>query len=443
MSARFLNLDVRRKVVFIGSLMFAALLASLVCRAQAPAVLRLTLRQAEDLALKNHPRVLAAQDLALASAEQVREARSAYYPQLSADVTGSQGNTDARIGAGSLAASRLFNRFGQGIVLSQLITDMGRTSNLVSSSRLQEQAAGQDALATRYETLLAVSQAYFNALQSRAVVKVAEETVTVRQQILDQVSSLAKHQLKSQLDVTFASTNLSDAKLMLIRAQDNLQQAYAELARAIGADQPAAFELTDEPLPPSAPTAAEGLVAEALKNRPELSSLRLSSQAAHHFADAEKDLSHPNVSLVGVAGFLPFINNDSVPPEYEGVAVNIEIPIFNGHLYAARREAARFQASAADQRSRDLQLRIARDVRVAWASAFTAYQRLDVAAQFVQQAKLSVELAQGRYDLGLASIVELTQAQLNLTRAEIEALAAKYDYQSQYVALQFSIGALR
>lgn len=443
MSARFLNLDVRRKVVFIGSLMFAALLASLVCRAQAPAVLRLTLRQAEDLALKNHPRVLAAQDLALASAEQVREARSAYYPQLSADVTGSQGNTDARIGAGSLAASRLFNRFGQGIVLSQLITDMGRTSNLVSSSRLQEQAAGQDALATRYETLLAVSQAYFNALQSRAVVKVAEETVTERQQILDQVSSLAKHQLKSQLDVTFASTNLSDAKLMLIRAQDNLQQAYAELARAIGADQPAAFELTDEPLPPSAPTAAEGLVAEALKNRPELSSLRLSSQAAHHFADAEKDLSHPNVSLVGVAGFLPFINNDSVPPEYEGVAVNIEIPIFNGHLYAARREAARFQASAADQRSRDLQLRIARDVRVAWASAFTAYQRLDVAAQFVQQAKLSVELAQGRYDLGLASIVELTQAQLNLTRAEIEALAAKYDYQSQYVALQFSIGALR
>jgi len=443
MSAPRFPLRLPQIAVFVGSWMLGMFLASGLCRAQAPPVLRLTLRQAEDLALKNHPRVLAAQDLALAAAEQVREARSAYFPQLSADLTGSQGNTDARVGASSLAASRLFNRFGQGIVLSQLITDLGRTKNLVASSHLQEQAASEDTIATRYETLLSVSQAYFNALQSHAVVKVAEETVAERQQILDQVSALAKNQLKSELDVTFSSTNLSDAKLLIIRAQDNLQQAYAELARSVGEDQPVTFELIDEPLPSSAPADAEALVAEALKDRPEVSSLHLTSLAAHRFADAEKDLSHPNVTLVGVAGFLPVINNDGVPPEYEGVALNVEIPIFNGRLFAARREAARFQASAADQRLRDLQLRIARDVRSAWASTTTAYQRLDVAAQFVQQAKLSVELAQGRYDLGLASIVELTQAQLNLTRAEIEALAAKYDYQSQHAALRFAIGALR
>jgi len=82
-------------------------------------------------------------------------------------------------------------------------------------------------------------------------------------------------------------------------------------------------------------------------------------------------------------------------------------------------------------------------VRSAWASTTTAHQRLDVAAQFVQQAKMALDLAQGRYDLGLSSIVELTQAQLNLTRAEIENLSAKYDYQTEYSALQFSIGALR
>ena len=72
-----------------------------------------------------------------------------------------------------------------------------------------------------------------------------------------------------------------------------------------------------------------------------------------------------------------------------------------------------------------------------------AYQRIDVTAQFLRQATLAMQLAQGRYDLSLASIVELTQAQLNVTSAEIENLNAKYDYQTQNAALQFTIGLLR
>ena len=77
------------------------------------------------------------------------------------------------------------------------------------------------------------------------------------------------------------------------------------------------------------------------------------------------------------------------------------------------------------------------------ASASTSYQRIDVTAQFLRQAALALNLAQGRYNLGLASIVELTQAQLNVTQAEVENLSAKYDYQIQYAALQYSLGLLR
>jgi outer membrane protein len=82
-------------------------------------------------------------------------------------------------------------------------------------------------------------------------------------------------------------------------------------------------------------------------------------------------------------------------------------------------------------------------VRVAWANAMNAFQRIDVTAQFLRQATLALDLAQGRYNLGLASIVELTQAQLNVTQAEIENLSAKYDYQTQNAALQYSVGLLR
>jgi outer membrane protein len=408
--------------------------------------LKLTLADAEALALKNHPQILAAQHEVSFANQQITEVRSAYYPTLSADVTGSQANKDARLGAGYLNASTLFDRFGQGVGMSQLITDVGRTKNLVASSRLQAQATDQNLVATKYDVLIAANRAYFDVLHTQAIVKVAEQTVAARQLLDDRVTELAKNQLKSQLDVSLADVTVSEAKLLLINAQSAVQQAFAELARAIGTDQQVNYQLADEAMPPTPPAKPDDLIAQAISNRPELASLRFSRDSAYRFAEAEKDLNRPTVSLVGVAGFLPYINQVGSTPiasEYEAAAVNVAIPLFNGHLFSARREAARYRAMESDQRLRDQQERVVRDVRVAWSSTMTAFQRLDVTAQFVRQAALALNLAEGRYSLGLSSIIELTQSQLNLTEAEIENLSAKYDYQSQFAALQYAIGALR
>jgi outer membrane protein len=407
---------------------------------------KLTLQDAEALAIQNHPQIQAAQHEINYSNQQIVENRAAYYPDVTGDLTGSQGNNLARIGAGDLSASRLFDRFGQGAIVRQLITDSGRTSNLVASSRLQAQAVTQNAQATRYDVLLQVNRAYFDVLRAQQVVKVAEETISTRQLLSDQVGELAKNGLKSQLDASFAEVNVSQARLLLVRALDAVQQAQAELGRAIGSDQPANYQLADEPLPAGPTATADPLVAQALGNRPELVGLRFSRDAAYKFADAEKDLSRPTVSAVAVAGFLPFINATPASPvatEYEGIAANVSIPVFNGHLFSARREAANQRALESDQRLRDQQQRISRDVRVAWAGANDAYQRIDVTAQFLRQAALALDLARGRYDLGLSSIIELTQAQLNFTEAAIENLNAKYDYQTQYSALQYTLGLLR
>jgi len=414
--------------------------------AQAPAPIHLTLQDAEALSLKNHPQVLAAQDVISAANQRAREARAAYYPELNGDTTGSQGNPQGRIGAGYLTDSRLFNRYGLGVTLNQLITDSGRTPNLVANARLRANASEQDYQATRYDVLVGVNNAYFGTLRSQALVRVAQETVATRQLLVNQVTALAENNLRSQLDVSFVSVNLAQAQLLLISAQNEVQRAFAELTRALGSDQPARYDLVEEALPPSPPGDLEMLVAQAIQNRPELASLRLSLQAANKFEQAEKDLSYPTVSFLGVGGYMPYINQElsvPIPKEYEGVGVNVQIPIFNGHLFTARREEAHYRALEVDQRLRDRQQQIVRDVRAAWTTANTAYQRLDVTAQFLRQATLANDLAKGRYDLGLSSIVELTQAQLNVTQAEIENLSAKYDYQSQYATLQYTIGGLR
>jgi outer membrane protein len=283
-------------------------------------------------------------------------------------------------------------------------------------------------------------------LGAQALLKVAQQTVDARQLLADQVNELAKNGLKSQLDASFADVNVSEAKLLLLRAQEGIEGSLAELGRALGSDQPANYQLVDEQLPPGPPAKADELIAQAINNRPELASLRLSRDAAYKFVEAEKDLSRPTVSAIAVAGFIPYISAPAtapVPAEYEGIGANVSIPVFNGHLFSARREAAHQHALESDQRLRDQQERIARDVRVVYSGAITAFQRIDVTAQFLRQAALALDLAQGRYNLGLSSIVELTQAQLNLTQAEIENLNAKYDYQNQYSVLQYTIGALR
>ncbi len=424
----------------------AVLLLAIPAAALAQIAPMLTLQQAEQLAIKNHPQIQAAQNEINFANQQVVINRAPYFPGITGVVTGSQAEFRSRIGAGDLTDSRLFNREGQGVVIQQLITDSGRTPNLVASARLEAQAVTQTATATRYTVLLDVNRAYFDVLRAQETIKVAQQTVTARQTVDTQITELAKNKLRSELDVSLADVNVSEAKLLLLRAQDSVAGALAELGRAMGSDQPANYQLTGEPLPSSPPPTADMLVAQAIDNRPELASLRASRESAYKFYYAERDLKRPTVSAIAEAGYTPYIQNPTstpIPPEYEGVGVNASIPIFNGHLFSAREEAAYQHALEADQKLRDEQERISRDVRVAWASATDAYQRIDVTAQFLRSATLGLQLAQGRYDLGLASIVELTQSQLNVTNAEIENLNAKYDYQIQYAALQFTIGSLR
>lgn len=429
-----------------NNLLVPLTIAAACASAQTPSP-TMTLQQAEALALQNHPELLAARNAAAAVGQQVVQARAPYYPVVAGNATGTGANQQARIGAGQLTTSRLFNRFGTGINVSQLITDSGRTPNLVAAARLRETAAQQNYQATRFDVLLAVNRAYFDVLRAQATIIVAQQSVAARQTIVDQVTALANNKLRSELDVSFVKVNLAQAKLLLIQAQDQQQEAYAELTRSLGSEQNATYTLLEEPLPPGPPPSAEPLVAQAIAARPELAGLRAGREAAYHFERAERDLSHPTVNLIGVGGYMPYIDQITlphvIPGEYAGAGVDVQIPIFNGHLFTARRQEAHYRALEADQRLRNQAEVIARDVRTAWAAASTAYQRLDVAAELLRQATLALSLAQGRYELGLASIVELTQAQLSLTQAGIESLNAKYDYQSQNAALQYTLGGLR
>ncbi len=402
---------------------------------------KLTLREAESIALSNHPRLRAAQFSAAAAAQTVTEARSAYFPFVAGSMTGAGAADRSRIAAGGLNNPIIYDRYSDGLMASQLITDFGRTSNLVASTSLKARARNADVDTTRAAVLLRVDRAFFTVLRATAVLKVARETVAAREVVVDQVTALAKSKLKSGLDVSFANVNLAEAKLLLVQAQNDLEAGNAELSASLGYADERSIELADEPLPATPLPDLTQAVAEALRDRPEIAALGLRRDAAERYARAARDLWLPSVSLLGGAGIVP-LHDNNLPNRFAAVGLNINIPIFNGRLFSARREEARLDFQAEDKKLQDLKDEIARDVRVAWLSADTASRRVDLTRQLLEQASLALELAQARYNLGLGSIVELSQAQLNKTQAEIEQSSAKYEYQIQRRVLSYQLGAL-
>lgn len=409
--------------------------------AQAPA--KLTLADAQQIAIRNEPRLASASLVARAAGQVVNETRSAYFPTVSGNLTGVGAEEGTAVAAGALTTSSLSSRIASGVVVNQLITDFGRTSNLTRSARLREQSQDQNVILTRARILLDVQQAYYAALGSQAVARVAQAALENRRLVLRQITALAASALKSTLDVRFAEVAVSEAELDLYQAQNEESSAQARLSAALGYEQSRTFSLVEEPAPPPLGPDVDPLIGEALRERPDLASLTLASTAAHRFAAAERDLHYPTLSAVGAAGEVPTHDAGFRGNNYGAAGVNLNIPIFNGGLFAARKAEADLRAAAADKDVQELTLQISKEVKVAWLNANTAFRRLDVAARLVTEANEALRLAQARYDIGLGSIVELTQAQYTQTSAQIGAANATYEYLSRRSALDYTTGVLR
>jgi outer membrane protein len=397
----------------------------------------LSLKDAEAQALKNNPQISVARLTALASQQVTREVGSNLWPTAEANLTGVDSRANSRITAGGLNNPIIYQRAAAGATVSQLITDFGRTTNLVSSAVFAAKAEDQNALATKEQILLAVDQAFYGALQAHAVLTVAQQTVSARQTVTDQVQALFKSKLKSELDFSFAKVNLAQAKLLLLDAENNENAAVANLSAMLGYPTLQDFQLVEDTTAIASPPGnVDDLISEALAVRPEILALGFQYQSAQKFHNAERDLFLPTIRAVGVLGDTP-VRNPVLSNWYGAVGVNVEIPLFNGFLYTARSREASLRAQAAQERLLDLRNRISRDVRTSWLNANTAYERVSVTQQLFDQASLALDLAQTRYRLGLSSIVELSQAQLQQTQAQISNAQAGYDFRLALAILRY------
>lgn len=407
-----------------------------------PAGPKLTLAEAERMALQRNPNISIARLLQLAQAQVVREARAAYLPIATGNVTAVDAHDNSRVTSGALNNPIVYNRAAAGLTAGQLITDFGRTHNLIRQARSNAQAQLELERATGDDIRLAVDQAFYQALTAQSVLKVAQQTVAARQATGQQIGALTAQNLRSTLDLSLANVQVSQAQLLVLDAQSSATAAMASLNAILGSEQDQQFDLVDEtPANPGSFSAnAEDLVALALRSRPDLAAQNDRSLAARQFSSAEHDLYRPTISALAVAGGAP-IRADQIASSWYGAAgANVSIPIFNGFEFSARAREADLRAQAASEQVRNLREQIARDVRIAALNAQVAFQRIGVSKQLLNQANTALELAQARYKVGLSGIVDLTQSQLAQTEAQIAYTNASYAYQTALAVVRYQTG---
>lgn len=418
------------------------LASSLLSEAETNDAKTLTLREACEMALHHHPQISAANFRALAALQGVKETRSAFFPQANLVATAAAADSaNTRIEAGALNNPSIFDRGAEGLVINQLITDFGRTANLTASSKSQARAEAQNAEATQEKILLLAQVNYFSALQARSMVKVAHQTFATRELLFRQVTALASNQLRSDLDVSFARVSFGESRLLLQKSESDAQAADAMLASALGLRDAEHFELIEQSPPENISTNINDLVWNALGHRPELQSLRHQREAAWRMAKAQRDARLPSINAVGTVGN-SFAHDSRLPDSYGAAGVTVSIPLFAGGLYTARQDAAELRARAAEETLRAEEDEVTRDVRIAWLNLNNAVQRLDITEQLLQNANESWRLADAKYRAGASSMIELSQAQLNLTSAEISRTNARYDALIQRANLNYQTGKL-
>jgi outer membrane protein len=402
-----------------------------------------TLDQAEAIALRQAPLLGRAFFDTQAAQQVTREVRSGLFPQVVGDVVavGTSG-TNIRIGAsGGLNNPTILNRQSNGINISQLIFDFGRTQNLTAAAKFEALSEAQREELVKAQVLLQVDRSYFNVLKAQALLRVANETASSRQVVYDEIAALTKNKLKSDLDQTYAQAILEQASQLVLQAKNAVEVAYAELSEAMGFHAVQKFSLSDQP-PMKFPEGNVGsLVANALQNRPEVVALRDQVLGAQKEAAAAKDARFPRIEALGSLGRTT-VGDPGVYGDYAAAGIDVEVPLFTGGLLSARQKEATSRASAEQKSLEQEENQVVEEVNSSWLDTFTALKNIGVAEQLAASASQALELATAQYRAGETSIIELSQAQLNALQAEISAASAKFDYQIDRVELDYQTGTL-
>jgi TolC family type I secretion outer membrane protein len=393
--------------------------------------LRLTLSEATALALRQQPTIRAAQGALSAAQARVPQAQSNYYPRIDLQTGVQTGEfVSSTTGRTQRSDSTFVNLQGR-----QLIYDFGKTSALVDEARAGSRVASGELERVRDLVVQNVRQSYFGVLQARRLVAVADAALSRSELNLRSARGFFDVGTKPKSDVTRAEVEVANARVGVIRARNLVRFSETSLANALGLDATAPIEIDDTlTYEPVAIDPAQ-LAVEALGNRPELRQAQARLDGARAQVSGARARYLPDLTVNGTAGYTgddAFIATDGVAgvgfSEFWAVTGQLSWNLFEGFFTQNRVKETQALIDTARANYESIELQVRLEVEQAYIAVVEADERIGATEKAIESARENLRLAQGRYDAGVGTILELTEAQLSLSNAEADYVRALTDY---------------
>ncbi len=413
---------------------------------------RLTWEQAIRTALEKQPLIKIAQHDVLESQAVVKQIESANYPQVTGVYATTGGNTRvlANLGISGSLPKPVNYLTTPGLRVDLLITDFGHTANRILAQKSLTASAEKAVLTAKALVILTVEQAYLNCLKQRRLADVARQILRERELIREQADVLYRHQLRSKLDLDFASVEAHRAELALITAENDLKTAFAVLNNAMGLQPGAEYDLKDVPLSVISSPEMESLFPDALAKRPELLGSKDRLQATEQALQAAKALNFGHIAAIGTAGYTWWsreerlsgkeVSNPGSKLGWWGAGGTSSFPLYAGGRIQGKIEEAEARKGEVEASTRVMANDVVLQVAQAFLSRLTAEQQIPVVEQKIAHAREALALAQERYKVGLGSILDVVAATADLLSAEVGLATAQYDFLASDAALAYATG---
>lgn len=412
--------------------------------ATAPAARVLTLDEALRIGLKRQPQMRQAQAGVEAARGRVDQALAPLLPQLtgSASYERTSGTSGQAFDVFTGAAAGARDLYSVGLTGRLTVWDFGQTPNRWRAARAAASGEERFAEGTARSVALAIRTTYFNAVASRSLVVVARDRVTNEEKHFQQVKAFVEVGTRPRIDLVTERANLANARVQLIQAENDYATARVQVEQAIGVTDLGPWEVADQTLEPvpGEEAALEVLLQEALAARPDLAALSEQRRAQELTVSALQGGYLPSLGVqASVAGQGPRPGDLS---EAWSTAVTLSWPLFQGGLTRGQVREAKANATALDAQLESLRQQVRLDVEQARLGVRAAVASLSASKDASESAREQLALAEGRYQTGVGSVLELSDAQLALTTALAQQVQAEFSLATARSQLLRALGRL-
>lgn len=403
----------------------------------------LSLDEAVHVALQQHPALKEAEAAVDAAEADVREARAAYFPQLSFSGIGKVGLSGATgaLGLPGFPASPFFRNTAYSVNWYQSVFDFGRIKHLVAMDRALARNAIFRKSSEEHRIVLDVKRAYFAVLEAQRLEQVGQDTVNERSLTVERAKAYYQAELASKLDLSLAEASLAEAQGTLIHSQNAVFTSLAALRAAMGVDGAQTYVLQAPPFESVSLPPLEPMVQEGMRNRPDEQALGAKINALEENFGFARSQSLPEIRGFGAGGQGRFNGTTVKEDQRHGVgALGVIFPIFTGGRLKAQRDKARAELAGAMAARDTLHQQIRLEVTEAYYQIADLAERIKAADQQQKAAQEALNLAQARYQVQLGSFLDVLTAQTAAANAEANYARTQFDYERAKAQLDFATG---